>query len=40
MGSLKIQSTLLARGLQKRGIKKGDRIATLMGKVKSTLLLF
>ena len=37
-GELKTQSTLLARGLQKRGIKKGDRIATLMGKSKEYII--
>ena len=31
-GELKTQSTLLANGLKQRGIKKGDRVATLMGK--------
>ena len=39
-GELKTQSTLIANGLKKRGIKRGDRIATLMGKVKSTSLLY
>ena len=38
-GELKAQSSLIANGLKKKGIKKGDRIATLMGRVKSTLLL-
>ena len=33
-GELKTQSTLLANGLKQRGIKKGDRVATLMGKSK------
>ena len=37
-GELKTQSTLLAHGLQKRGIKKGDRIATLMGKSKEYII--
>ena len=31
-GELKTQSTLIANGLKQRGVKKGDRIATLMGK--------
>ena len=37
-GELKTQSTLLASGLRKRGIKKGDRIATLMGKSKEYVI--
>ena len=37
-GELKTQSTLIANGLKKRGIKKGDRIATLMGKSKEYLI--
>ena len=37
-GELKDQSTLVANGLKKRGIKKGDRIATLMGKSKEYII--
>ena len=37
-GELKTKSTLLANGLKKRGIKKGDRIATLMGKSKEYII--
>jgi len=37
-GELKTQSTLLANGLKKRGIKRGDRIATLMGKSKEYIV--
>ncbi len=37
-GELKTQSTLIANGLKKRGIKKGDRIATLMGKSKEYIV--
>ncbi len=37
-GELKTQSTLIANGLKKRGIKKGDRIATLMGKSKEYII--
>ena len=37
-GELKTQSTLMANGLRKRGIKKGDRIATLMGKSKEYVI--
>ncbi len=37
-GELKTQSTLIASGLKKRGIKKGDRIATLMGKSKEYII--
>ena len=37
-GELKTQSTLIANGLIKRGIGKGDRIATLMGKSKEYLI--
>jgi len=37
-GELKTQSTLIANGLRKRGIKKGDRIATLMGKSKEYII--
>ena len=37
-GELKTQSTLIANGLVKRGIGKGDRIATLMGKSKEYLI--
>ena len=37
-GELKTQSTLLASGLLNRGIKKGDRIATLMGKSKEYII--
>jgi len=37
-GELKTQSTLIANGLTKRGIGKGDRIATLMGKSKEYLI--
>ena len=37
-GELKTQSTLIASGLRKRGIKKGDRIATLMGKSKEYII--
>ena len=37
-GELKTQSTLIANGLKKRGIKRGDRIATLMGKSKEYII--
>ena len=37
-GELKTQSTLIANGLKKRGIKRGDRIATLMGKSKEYIV--
>ena len=37
-GELKTQSTLIANGLRKRGIGKGDRIATLMGKSKEYII--
>ena len=37
-GELKTQSTLLANGLKQRGIKKGDRVATLMGKSKEYII--
>ena len=37
-GELKTQSSLIANGLRKRGIKKGDRIATLMGKSKEYII--
>ena len=37
-GELKTQSILMANGLRKRGIKKGDRIATLMGKSKEYVI--
>ncbi len=37
-GELKTQSSLIANGLIKRGIGKGDRIATLMGKSKEYLI--
>ncbi len=37
-GELKTKSVLLANGLKKRGIKKGDRIATLMGKSKEYII--
>ena len=37
-GELKTQSTLIANGLKKRGIRKGDRIATLMGKSKEYII--
>ncbi len=37
-GELKTQSTLIANGLRERGIKKGDRIATLMGKSKEYII--
>ncbi|MDC3067965.1 AMP-binding protein [Paracoccaceae bacterium] len=37
-GELKTQSTLIAHGLKQRGIKKGDRIATLMGKSKEYII--
>jgi len=37
-GELKTQSILLANGLKQRGIKKGDRIATLMGKSKEYII--
>ena len=37
-GELKTQSILLANGLKQRGVKKGDRIATLMGKSKEYII--
>ena len=37
-GELKTQSTLIANGLKKRGVRKGDRIATLMGKSKEYII--
>ena len=37
-GELKAQSTLIANGLRRRGIKKGDRIATLMSKSKEYII--
>ena len=37
-GELKTQSTLMASGLRKRGVEKGDRIATLMGKSKEYVI--
>ena len=37
-GELKTQSKLIANGLKKRGIRKGDRIATLMGKSKEYII--
>ena len=37
-GELKTQSILMANGLRKRGVKKGDRIATLMGKSKEYII--
>ena len=37
-GELKTQSTLIANGLKKKRIKKGDRIATLMGKSKEYII--
>ena len=37
-GELKTQSISMANGLRKRGIKKGDRIATLMGKSKEYVI--
>ena len=37
-GELKTQSILIANGLKQRGVKKGDRIATLMGKSKEYII--
>ncbi len=37
-GELKTQSTLIANGLKQRGIRKGDRVATLMGKSKEYII--
>ena len=37
-GELKTQSISIANGLKQRGVKKGDRIATLMGKSKEYII--